>query len=80
MKFTTEQVRLLAENDRKMDAGEQPFVLDDRNARWAFPGDVLGTFGVVSGQRVSSTVLQALLEANLAHINALIAIDRSRKA
>lgn len=80
MNLTHEQVGLLAELDRKMDAGEQSFVLDDRGARWAFPCEVLGTFGVVSGQRVSSPVMLALMEAHLAHIQALIAIDKANKA
>lgn len=37
MNFTNEQIRVLAEVDRDMGSGKQPFVLDSKGFRFAFP-------------------------------------------
>jgi hypothetical protein len=41
MNFTNEQIRMLAEVDRDMDSGKQPFVRDSKGFRFAFPSEVM---------------------------------------
>lgn len=79
MNLSIEQVRQLAELDRKMDAGEQPYVTCDQGHRWAFDAELLAEAGVVSGQRCGHAVIHALLQLNLAHIESLIAIEKAQK-
>lgn len=79
MNLSIEQVRQLAELDRKMDAGEQVYVTCDRGYRWAFDAELLAEAGVVSGQRCGNAVIESLLQLNLAHIESLIAIEKAQK-
>lgn len=53
-------LRKLIELERKMDAGEQPFVVY-KGDRAAFDGAVLDYFGATSGQTVSHTLLIAMM-------------------
>ncbi len=64
MKLTIADIKMLAELERKMDSGEQPFVLWE-NQRWAFRPEILEECGVVAGQTISSVIYRALLEASI---------------
>lgn len=77
--LSPENLKALAELDRKMDSGHQPFVRDDKGNRWAFPQEVLDVFGCISGQTASHAVMTGLLEANLAHIQMQIALEKATK-
>ena len=74
--MTDEEIAMLAQLERDMDAGKKAFVIN-RGGRWAFPDNVLSNVGVVSGQTVCDTVLTELLKRNLADIETLIAIRKA---
>lgn len=79
-KLTLEDLRMLADQERKMDSGEQPHVIDKDRNRWAVSQEVMDELGLVSGQTVSDTIITAILEANVASIQARIAVDAAAKA
>lgn len=79
MLFNQEQVKVLAEVERRMDNGTMPFVRDNTGRRWAFPAEVLQTSGCVSGQTVNETILSHLMEANLANIQMQIALEKANR-
>lgn len=75
--LTTEEVRMLADMERKMDRGEQPYVMN-RGGRWAVPADTMEQLGLESGQTVSDFLITKILETNIANLTA--EIDRMKKA
>ena len=77
MKLSTEEIRMLAQVERDMDAGNQPFVIC-HGQRWAFTSDILEDNGVESGQTVSPVIIEALLKSSIASLNAKIAITEAR--
>ncbi len=68
MLFNQDQIKMLAEVERRMDNGTMSFVRDNSGRRWAFSTEVLQTSGCISGQTVNETILTHLLEASLADI------------
>jgi hypothetical protein len=74
MNFSRDDIAMLAECERDMDSGKQPFVRDGKGDRWAMPADTLAECGCISGQTVSGTILRALLETNLAKCRAQLAL------
>ena len=74
--LTIKDIQMLAEQERRMDSGEQPHVLDTHRNRWSVSSDVMEELGLVSGQAVSVTIITAILEAQLASIQARIALDK----
>lgn len=60
--LSVRDIRLLAELDRKMDSGEQPYVLID-GLRHAFSAEILAHFGIESGQTLSRSLLKPLVQA-----------------
>ncbi len=74
-KLTLDEIRMLAEQERIMDSGEQPFVLDTHRNRWSVSAEVMEELGLVSGQGVSHAIITAIVEAHLASIQARIALD-----
>ena len=79
-KFTIEDIRMLAEMERKMDSGEQPYVLDSDRNRWAVIPEIMDELGLESGQSVNGAIITAILEAIIASIQAHIAVDAAAKA
>ncbi len=77
--FTIEDIRMLAEMERKMDSGEHPHVLDKDRNRWPVSPEIMEELGLVSGQTVNGTIITAILEANIASIQARIAVDAAAK-
>ena len=78
--LTIEDIRKLAEQERKMASGEQPHVLDKDRTRWAVSPEIMEELGLKSGQSVSGAIITAILEANIASIQARIAVDAAAKA
>jgi hypothetical protein len=78
MNFTNEQIRVLAEVDRDMGSGKQPFVLDSKGFRFAFPAQVMQQVGVESGQTACESVIIALMQANLAMVRYQALLEKLR--
>jgi hypothetical protein len=74
-----DQMKVLAEVERRMDNGTMTFVRDSSGKRWPFSIEVLQTSGCISGQTVNETILTHLMEANLAHIQMQIALSKAKK-
>jgi hypothetical protein len=77
--LSPENIKALAEIEREMDSGKQPFVRDNAGRRSAFPQEVLEVCGCVSGQTASEPIVTALLLANRAHIQMQIALEKVGK-
>lgn len=73
MELTPEHIRILAEIERDMDSGAQPFVRDKMGNRLAFPAHILSECGCISGQTASDTVIVALMNARIRELDARIA-------
>ena len=74
-KLTTEEIKLLAQAERLMDAGEVPFVVWD-GGRMIVQPVVMDELGLESGQTVSHEIAGAILSANLAAIQTSAAIAK----
>ena len=72
-KLTNEQIRMLAQAERQMDAGEIPFGVCD-GQRMSVRSVIMEELEIETGQTVSSTLLLAILEANLAACQADVAL------
>ena len=72
-KLTNEEIRMLAQAERQMDAGEITFVVCD-GRRMIVQPVVMEELGLKPGQTVSSTLVLAILEANLAALQADVAL------
>ncbi len=71
-KLTTEEIKMLAVVERRMDAGEVPFVVW-AGERMAVQQIVMDELGLQSGQTVSHEIAGAILGANLAVCRARVA-------
>lgn len=69
--FTTDDIRALADMERKMDRGEQPYVMNG-GGRWAVPADTMAQLGLETGQTVSDFLITKILETNIANLTAEI--------
>jgi hypothetical protein len=71
--FTKDEIRMLVGLERKMDAGEQPFIRDHAGHRIAFPKEVLDDYGAVSGQTITDPiVITELMKASHRRLQAEI--------
>jgi hypothetical protein len=75
MNLSSEQIQQLAELERRMDVGEQPFVRWLGHRLSVFP-NVMTEFGLQSGQTVSDFIAGKIMEAHLASIQAKIALRK----
>lgn len=66
-KFTDEEIKMLAQLERDMDSGKQPFVICGGH-RTAIMPEMLHKFGLVSGQSVSDFLMMQILEAQLSTV------------
>ncbi len=73
--FTVEDIRLLAEMERTMDSGEQPHVFDKYRNRLPASPEIMDELGLVSGQTVSGATAEAILDANLASLQARFSVE-----
>ncbi len=71
MKLTDQDIKALAQLERDMDKGIQPFVVN-HGSRWAFSGEIMARFGLETGQTVSEDILRAILQANIDATQVLI--------
>ena len=74
-KLTTEEIKMLAEVERQMDAGEVPFVVWG-GRRMTVRQLVMDELGLETGQTVSHEIAGAILNANLAACRAAVAADK----
>ncbi len=72
-KLTTEQIRMLAQAERQMDAGEISFVVC-AGGRLIVRPVVMEELGLETGQTVSNTLVLAILKANLAALRVDVAL------
>lgn len=80
MHFTPEQIRMLAQCERDMDAGNVPFVRVDGLGRMLVNPLVMEELGLVSGQTVSAAMQLPIMEANMRAMMAVIELDDVVKA
>ncbi len=72
MKLTDDQIRDLAEVERKMDAGEMPFVMY-HGQRAAMSPEAMEHFDLKQGQSITDTIWGGILRFDLASIQDQIA-------
>jgi hypothetical protein len=72
MTFSNEQIRMLAEAERKMDAGETPWVRLG-NERVMVSALVMEELGLEQGQTITDEIFRAILRANIAALEIEIA-------
>ncbi len=76
MNLSIEEIRMLADGERRMDSGEQPFV-NAPGGRLRVSPEVMEELGLVAGQTISVAIMQAIIEAQLASLQARIALDKA---
>ncbi len=77
LKLTIGEIRMLAEQERRMDSGEQPYVFDKNRNRWSVRSEVMEELGLESGQQVSDPIITAIVEANLAVCQTMVALEKA---
>ena len=78
MLLTPDQMKILADLERKMDSGEQPFV-QTSHSRMAFRQELLDECGIKSGQSVSTAMVHTLMQMSLASLQVQIITDNMKK-
>ena len=78
MNITDEQMKMLAQLERDMDSGKQPYVVH-QGERLAFRKGLLDECGLESGQSVSSAILLELMKRSLAHVEVELALKKARE-
>lgn len=78
MLLTLDQIKILADLERKMDSGEQPFV-QTSHGRMAFRQELLDECGIKSGQSVSTAMVHTLMQMSLASLQVQIITDNMKK-
>ena len=78
MDLTIDQIKMLAEAERKMDTGELSFVVAE-GQRMLIDPLIMDEFGLVSGQTVTNTIVIEILKAKIAMVKAQIAARRALK-
>ena len=74
-KLTVDEIRMLADIERRMDNGEQPYVLVD-GSRMAVEPDIMKELGLVKGQTISKTIALAVREACLVSLKMQLDLER----
>ena len=74
-KLTTEEIRILAKVERRMDAGEVPSVVWN-GGRMMVQQIMMDELGLETGQTVSHEIAGAILNANLAACRAAVAAEK----
>lgn len=80
MHFTPEQIRMLVQCERDMDAGKVSFVRVDGAGRMAVNPLVMEELGLVSGQTVSAAMQLPIMEANMRAMAVAIALGDAVKS
>lgn len=71
MDLSVDEIRMLADQERRMDSGEQRFVLW-RGQRAAVDPLVAEELGLENGQTINDAIWRAMLQAQLAQVRAAI--------
>jgi hypothetical protein len=75
-RFTEDEIRALIECERGMDEGRIAFVMLD-GQRVSVTAAAMAEFGLAQGQTINVPIMIALLEFNIAHCQAQIAIEKA---
>ena len=78
MKFTTEEIRLLAQSERDMDSGKLAFVMLD-GKRVSVTCEAMAYFDLKQGQTITLPIMIAILEFNIAQCEAAIEEQKFRE-
>ena len=78
-RFSNEEIRLLAESERAMDAGEIPFVIY-HGQRASVQKPVMDQLGLVQGQTINDEIFGAMLRANIDDLRQKIAEESTAAA
>lgn len=76
MELSIKDIQGLAELERKMDTGEQPFVVSN-GQRMAVSKEIMNELKLTKGQAVNNQIMIAILQLNIAHCKTQIAIDNA---
>jgi len=76
--ITEIEEKMLVELDKRMDSGEQPYVLNE-GGRWAFPAEALAEFNIQSGDSVSGEIINDLLQRQIDFCKEQIALGNATK-
>ncbi len=77
MNLTTQDMQLLAQAERDMDAGLVPFVVLN-GMRNLVSADTMSELGLVSGQQVTPSMMTAIIKKSLADMQAELAIIKAK--
>ncbi len=77
-KLTHEEIKILAECERKMDAGKTPHVVVDGH-RFAVNDEILEHFGLQNRQTVTNVIITAILEFNIERLKKEIMDEEAKK-
>lgn len=77
--LTNEEIKALAECERKMDSGELKYVfLNPGRNRVAVSAEIIEQLDLKHGQTINSLIFLRILELNLANAQAQMAIDNAK--
>lgn len=80
MKLIIEELRLLAEAERQMDAGEVPWVrVEGASGRASMRPEIMAALGLTTGQTISWFLFGEIARMNLEHCQAQLAYERGQK-
>jgi hypothetical protein len=78
MKFSPEEIAMLAEAERMMDAGRIPFVMW-QGERVMVPAETMHELGLRQKQTINKEIFMAICHCNLAYIQAQRALLQAAK-
>lgn len=70
MELTLEQIRALARLERKMDSGEQPYVVAE-GGRMSVGAEEMEALGLKNGQTISNAIAIAICKETIKNLEAL---------
>lgn len=76
VEFTDEQIAMIAEAERRMAAGEVPFVVCG-GQRLMVQEETMRDFGLTVGQEVPISILGDIIGRNMSYLSAQVAMEKS---
>ena len=73
--FSDDDIRMLAEQERKMDSGESPYVTL-RGNRMAMTQESMDHFKLTQGQTINEVIMMKILEFNISFCQARIETEK----
>lgn len=74
--FNNEEIRLVANLEKRMDDGEVQFVLW-AGSRVAVEDHIMRQLGLTHGQSISGTIFQAIINARIQYCNQIIEAEKN---